>query len=228
MRLIRNMIKEIMHEENTVKRPFEELVDVVNLEACQGKEWDRTILSTAYGKDKDGHFSTNLGPMTRDDGGNRLNVMITRSRKQLYVVTSMTPNMFDDEQKAGNKDLKDFLAFAKGDLKFDSREKGTGKEAKGLIVSVVKALEEKGYQVHTNIGSSSCKVDIGIASEQDGTYKLGILLDHFDNEAHSVRDDEVIIPEILENKGWKLYRLHALNWYANSKYEIERIERLIK
>ncbi len=228
MRLIRNMIKAVMHEENTVKRPFEELVDVVNLEACQGKEWDRTILSTAYGKDKEGHFSTNLGPMTRDDGGNRLNVMITRSRKQLYVVTSMTPDMFDDEQKAGNKDLKDFLAFAKGDLKFDSRENGTGKETKGLIVSVVKALEEKGYQVHTNIGSSSCKVDIGIVSEQDGTYKLGILLDHFDNEAHSVRDDEVIIPEILENKGWKLYRLHALNWYANSKYEIERIERFIK
>ena len=228
MRLIRNMIKDVMHEKNTVKRPFEELVDVVNLEACQGKEWDRTILSTAYGKDKEGHFSTNLGPMTRDDGGNRLNVMITRSRKQLYVVTSMTPDMFDDEQKAGNKDLKEFLAFAKGDLKFDSREEGAGKNTKGVIVSVVKALEEKGYQIHTNIGSSSCKVDIGVVDTDGHTYKLGIILDHFENTAHSIRDEEIIIPAILENKGWKLYRLHALNWYENSKYELEKIEKIMK
>lgn len=228
MRLIRKMLKEALHEVPDLKRPLYELVDVVNLEACQGKEWDRTILSTAYGRDKEGNFSTNLGPMTRDDGGNRLNVMITRSRKHLYVVTSLTPDMFGDEQKAGNKDLRDFLAFAKGDLKLDSREVGVGKEAKGLMASVVKHLEDKGYQVHTNIGSSSCKVDIGIISEENYAYKLGILLDHFENEAHSVRDEEIIIPAILANKGWKLYRLHALNWYENSKYELEKIEKLMK
>ena len=136
--------------------------------------------------------------------------------------------MFDDEQKAGNKDLKDFLAFAKGDLKFDSREEGAGKNAKGMIVSVVKALEEKGYQVHTNIGSSSCKVDIGVVDADGHTYKLGIILDHFENTEHGVREEEIIIPAILENKGWKLYRLHALNWYENSKYELEKIEKIMK
>ena len=67
-----------------------------------------------------------------------------------------------------------------------------------------------------------------IISEENYAYKLGILLDHFENEAHSVRDEEIIIPAILANKGWKLYRLHALNWYENSKYELEKIEKLMK
>lgn len=227
MKLIHSMIRNWIREDKAYGRQMEELVDVVNLEACQGKEWDRTILSTAYGPDKDGNFSSNLGPMTRDDGGNRLNVMITRSRKQLYVVTSMTPEMFGDEQKAGNKDLRDFLAFAKGDLKLDSRETGAGKDCTGIAQSVVNQLEEKGYQVHTNIGSSSCKVDIGVVNEDGISYKLGILLDHFEHDRYDVCDEEVVIPGILESKGWKIYRLHALNWYANKDYEMEQIKKML-
>ena len=228
MKLVRKMIRQAIHDNHPQRRAMEELVDVVNLEACQGKEWDRTILSTAYGPDASGHFSTNLGPLTRDDGGNRLNVMITRSRKQLYVVTSMTPDMFGDEQKAGNRDFKDFLAFAKGDLKMDKRQVGVPDDMKGLGAVVAKALEAKGYTVHTNIGSSSCKVDLGVTADDGESYKLGILLDHFEHGNYDVYDEEVILPEMLKQKGWKIYRLHSINWYENPAYEMSQIEKMMK
>ena len=228
MKLIRSMIHQAICQNHPQRHIMENLVDVVNLEACQGKEWDRTIVSTAYGPDADGNFSSNLGPMTRDDGGNRLNVMITRSRKHLYVVTSMTPEMFGEATKAGTRDLKDFLAFAKGDLILDSRVIGADKDSKGMEAAIVQHLENKGYTVHTHIGSSTCKVDIGVVAEDGISYRLGILLDHFDDADYNVRDHEILIPGLLESKGWKLYRLHAMNWYANAARELEQIEKMLK
>lgn len=231
MRLIQSLLRGAIQGKTACSSLMAELVDVVNLEACQGREWDRTILSTAYGLDVNGGFSTNLGPMTRDDGGNRLNVMITRSRKELYVVTSMTPELFGENETAGNRDVQDFLAFARGDLKLDTRDSGdeaARQKRTGLLRAVSELLEAKGYLVHTNIGSSSCKVDIGVVAKDGQSYQLGILLDDFMSSDYCVRDKEVIIPDLLESKGWKLYRLHALNWYDNADYEMQQIEKLLE
>ena len=230
MRLLQSMIREKISDGGACSRQMEALVDVVNLEACQGREWDRTILSMTYGPDTEGHFSSNLGPMTREEGGHRLNVMITRSRKELFAVSSMTPEMFGENPTGGNRDVRDFMAFARGDFTFDtSSAEGTrDKEArKGLSGSVAARLEAKGYVVHTNIGSSSCKVDIGIASQDGQSYRLGILLDDFMNSSYHVRDKEVVTPDILKARGWKIYRLHAMNWYDDAEFEMQKIEKLL-
>lgn len=230
MRLLQSMIREKISDGGACSRQMEALVDVVNLEACQGREWDRTILSMTYGPDTEGHFSSNLGPMTREEGGHRLNVMITRSRKELFAVSSMTPEMFGENPTGGNRDVRDFMAFARGDFIFDtSSAEGTrDKEArKGLSGSVAARLEAKGYVVHTNIGSSSCKVDIGIASQDGQSYRLGILLDDFMNSSYHVRDKEVVTPDILKARGWKIYRLHAMNWYDDAEFEMQKIEKLL-
>jgi hypothetical protein len=97
-----------------------------------------------------------------------------------------------------------------------------------LTASVAAILEKKGYTVHTNIGSSSCKVDIGVVAKDGKSYQLGILLDHFSNGNYYVRDEEIIKPSILGSKGWQIYRLHAVNWYENADYEMAQIERLLK
>lgn len=230
MRLLQSLVHEGIHSKVSCSRQLEELVDVVNLEACQGREWDRTILSMTYGPDAEGNFSTNLGPMTRDDGGNRLNVMITRSRQELFAVTSMTPEMFSETQSGGGRDIREFLTFARGDFTFDTCNKGEGsekEERKCLLGAVASRLEKKGYVVHTNIGSSSCKVDIGVTRLNGQYYQLGILLDDFMNSRYFVRDEEVIKPEMLKSKGWQIYRLHALNWYDNAEYELQQIEKLL-
>ncbi len=225
MKLIQSLIRQAAQEDPAARR-MAELTDVVNLEACQGREWDCTILSTTYGLDAEGKFSANLGPMTGDAGKNRLNVMITRSRREMTVVSSMTPEMFGDASTGGNREIRDFLAYARGDSSYDTRITDPEK-AQGLQREVASALAALGHTTHVNIGSSECKVDIAVAGE-DGKYRLGILLDHFDADPQDLLDREALIPALLERKGWKLYRLHALNWYDDKAAELRQIQRLLQ
>lgn len=62
---------------------------VKNLESVQGDERDHIIISTTYGPDPKGKFRRNFGPLNRMGGGRRLNVLITRAREAVHLVTSI-------------------------------------------------------------------------------------------------------------------------------------------
>jgi hypothetical protein len=62
---------------------------VKNLENVQGDERDHLIISTTYGPDKNGKFRRSFGPLGMAGGGRRLNVLVTRAREELHVVTSI-------------------------------------------------------------------------------------------------------------------------------------------
>ena len=229
-RYIQRLLSEAVQKKQIFWDKMEQLVDVVNLESCQGKEWDNTILSMTYGPDKNGDFSSNLGPMNQREGRNRLNVMITRSRKMLYVVSSMTPEMLRGSSSAGLTDLRDFLAFARGDLKLDTRQdvqrQNCPNDEKDLKAIVAQRLTERGHIVQTDVGSSDCKVDIGILSQNGKNYQIGIMLDDFSGN-FSIRDYEITIPDMLKSKGWTIYRLYTASWYENAERELACVEELL-
>ncbi len=62
---------------------------VKNLENVQGDERDHLIISTTFGPDAQGRFRRNFGPICRSGGGRRLNVLVTRAREMIHVVTSI-------------------------------------------------------------------------------------------------------------------------------------------
>ncbi len=62
---------------------------VKNLESVQGDERDHLIVSTTYGPDPEGKFRQNFGPLNMSGGGRRLNVLVTRARQELHIVTSI-------------------------------------------------------------------------------------------------------------------------------------------
>lgn len=65
---------------------------VKNLENIQGDERDVLILSTTFGIRPDGKFIMNFGPLTQRHGHRLLNVIITRARSTIHVLTSIPPN----------------------------------------------------------------------------------------------------------------------------------------
>jgi hypothetical protein len=67
---------------------------VKNLENVQGDERDHIIISTTYGPDANGKFYRRFGPVGMAGGGRRLNVLVTRARKQVHVVTSIPPESY--------------------------------------------------------------------------------------------------------------------------------------
>jgi hypothetical protein len=67
---------------------------VKNLENVQGDERDHIIISTTYGPQKDGRFYQRFGPLGRVGGGRRLNVLVTRAREEVHVVTSIPAEVY--------------------------------------------------------------------------------------------------------------------------------------
>lgn len=100
------------------KGAFEGLF-VKNLENVQGDERDHIIISTTYGPDEEGRFYRRFGPLGQVGGGRRLNVLITRAREEVHLVTSIPselyrnlPDIPSGQQPGGGWLLFAYLAYA--------------------------------------------------------------------------------------------------------------------
>ncbi len=67
---------------------------VKNLENVQGDERDHIIISTTYGPDPSGKFYRRFGPLGMPGGGRRLNVLVTRAKQEVHLVTSIPPEAY--------------------------------------------------------------------------------------------------------------------------------------
>lgn len=82
-----------------------------NLENTQGIEKDNVIISIGYGFNKEGDFRMNFGPINQDFGANRLNVLLTRAKQKMIIVSSVKSTDFKLTDNRGVSLLKDFLAY---------------------------------------------------------------------------------------------------------------------
>src|SRR5438270_2174929 len=74
--------------------PYTTLFRSKNLENVQGDERDHILISTTYGPDTKGRFYRRFGPVGRAGGGRRLNVLVTRAREKVHVVTSIPADAY--------------------------------------------------------------------------------------------------------------------------------------
>ena len=90
---IEESIDELLPRHPTVvpllSRTGDEPFFIKSLENVQGDERDTMVISVGYGKSGTGTISYNFGPLNQDAGWRRLNVLVTRSRWQNILVTSM-------------------------------------------------------------------------------------------------------------------------------------------
>lgn len=61
---------------------------VKNLETIQGDERDVIFISVGYGKAQDGRVLTNFGPINKEGGHRRLNVLMTRARERCVIFSN--------------------------------------------------------------------------------------------------------------------------------------------
>ncbi len=206
-------------------------VFVKHLEAVQGDERDVIVFSMGYGRDAEGRFTMNFGPLNRQGGERRLNVAITRAREKVEIVASVTPRDFSlsDSASAGARLLRDYLSFAKSGghgLGSSAREESEERAfASPLEASVADAIRELGYEPLPDVGAGRVRLDIGvIAPEDPDRFLLGVECDGASYRAiPTARDRERLRGEVLAGLGWHVHRVFSLDWVRNRAMEIERL-----
>jgi very-short-patch-repair endonuclease len=242
MNLIEDLLDDERRKDPSLEPYFSEMelepLFVKNLESVQGDERDIIYFSITYGPDLAGTVSMNFGPMNRDGGERRLNVAITRARHELRVFTSLTAEQFDlsRTQAVGVKDLKHFLEFAeRGARALAESTKGSlGGFESPFEEAVASALASKGWQVQTQIGASSFRVDLGIVHpDAPGTYLCGVECDGATyHRSATARDRDMLREQVLRGLGWEIVRIWSTDWWIDRAGTLEKVhaslERLLE
>ena len=199
---------------------------VRSLERVQGDERDTIFISTVYGPDPDGKMFQRFPLINTDYGHRRLNVLFTRARRKIFLVTSMNPSdiVLSDTAKFGKKALRDYIEYA-----------ATGRLETGLVtgetadsdfeIAVSKVLETAGYKVTPQVGVKGFRIDLGVEhGNYPNGYLAGIECDGatYHSSPHA-RDRDAIRQDILESLGWKIYRVWSTDWFADHNRETEKM-----
>lgn len=198
---------------------------VKNLENVQGDERDVIFISIGYGRNASGQIAKSFGPVNREGGERRLNVLITRAKLAMEVFSNFRADelALDAAAKHGIRALKQFLNYAeKGTLEMP-RE--TGRKADSPFEhEVLLALEKRGYDLEPQVGTAGYFIDIGVRDPAyPGRYVLAIECDGASyHSAPSARDRDRLRQSVLEGLGWRFHRIWSTDWFRSPDREIER------
>jgi len=198
---------------------------VKNLENVQGDERDVIFISIGYGRDADGRIDMNFGPLNKDGGERRLNVLITRAKQRCEVFTNLTADDIDSQRTGapGVRSLKAFLDYAASDGAGSPQEDSDG-PAPPLQQAVASALAEAGYELRHQVGAAGHSIDLAVVDQERGShYVLGIETDGPTyNSSHSSRDRDRLRQQVLEGLGWRIHRIWSTEWFRRPERELHR------
>lgn len=198
---------------------------VKNLENIQGDERDKIFISIGYGRNESGRIAKEFGPVNREGGHRRLNVLITRAKLAMNVFCNFRADELELDSGApiGVRALKNFLKYAEtGELEV-ARETGKAVDSP-FELEVLTALQDRNYQVEPQVGSAGYFIDLAIKDpEYPGRYVLAIECDGAAyHSSRSARDRDRLRQGVLEGLGWNFHRIWSTDWFRNPQQEITR------
>jgi very-short-patch-repair endonuclease len=166
-----------------------------------------------------------FGPLSRDGGERRLNVLISRAKRRCEVFSSITDEDIDVERGKGKgvAAFKLFLHFARtGKLGIGQP---TDREHDSVFEEqVAKALRDVGYDVHAQVGLAGFFIDLAIADyDKPGRYILGIECDGAPyHSSRSARDRDRLRQAVLEDHGWIIHRIWSTDWFHRPQEQLKK------
>ncbi|WP_446038701.1 DUF4011 domain-containing protein [Streptomyces sp. SID1121] len=192
---------------------------VKNLESVQGDERDVMILSVGYGRDVQGKFSKNFGPMNKADGWRRLNVAVTRARYRVEVVASFEPGELGDTGSKSFRHFGRYLRYAQSGPSTLSQETVDldAQPESPFEESVLAVLRDWGYDVQPQVGVAGYRIDLGVRHpNRPGLYVVGVECDGaMYHSSKAARDRDRLREGVLRGLGWELHRIWGTDWYRD-------------
>ena len=201
---------------------------VKNLENVQGDERDVIFISVGYGPTvPGGRVPMRFGPLGTEGGERRLNVLISRAKQRCEVFSSMTDEDIEPDFAQSRKGVfafRLFLHFARTGRM--TMAESTGRDQDSVFEEqVARALQQRGYQVHPQVGLAGFFIDLAVAdAERPGRYLLGIECDGAAyHDARSARERDRLRQSVLESHGWTIHRLWSTDWFHRPNEQIDAI-----
>ncbi|MGD9807754.1 MAG: DUF3320 domain-containing protein [Deferribacterales bacterium] len=204
---------------------------IKNLENVQGDERDTIFISIGYGKTAEGQLSMNFGPLTKNGGERRLNVLISRAKLSMVVFSNFRAAEMDlrNSTSVGSHALRYFLEYS--ETKKIQQPYSTGKDTDSPFEdAVINALFDRGIETEPQVGTAGYRIDIGIKhNDFPGRYLLGIECDGATyHSAKAARDRDRLRQEVLEGLGWNIHRIWSTDWYRSPEKELEKVLQAMK
>ena len=198
---------------------------IKNLENVQGDERDVIFISIGYGRNESGRIAKEFGPVNREGGERRLNVLISRAKMGMEVFCNFRADELELDAHAshGARALKHFLKYAETGVLGIPRE--TGRQADSPFeMEVMNSLQERGYQVEAQVGTAGYFIDIAVKDpEFPGRYILAIECDGAGyHSSRSARDRDRLRQGVLESLGWRFHRIWSTDWFRDPHRELMR------
>jgi hypothetical protein len=206
---------------------------VRSVEHVQGDERDLIIFGLTYSGS-----SRSYGPLnTKNDGRKRLNVAITRAKRGMIVLTSLTVSHISNAAEKGSQEryyVWQYLNYAKAIASDDPEAinnilnqlneyrdesiTATASTESPFEDSVKEFIESLGFVVNCQVGESGFRIDLGVRTDKGSrNFLCGVECDGA--RYHSgwrARTNDVWRQEILESKGWRIFRIWSTDWFENA------------
>jgi len=140
----------------------------------------------------------------------------------MKIFSTLTADQIDMNRTSseGVAGLKAFLAYAeKGRSALPLRARQKTDQEISFENILAAEIRGQGYEVHTQIGCSGYKIDLGIVHpEKPNEYILGLLCDGKNYYAsRTARDREIVQLDTLKLLGWTIRRVWSTEWWENLK-----------
>jgi predicted DNA-binding WGR domain protein len=213
---------------------------VKNLENVQGDERDIILMSVCYAPDSAGKMRMNFGPINQRGGEKRLNVIFSRARHHMVLVSSIRHHQITNDYNDGARALKNFLHYAESLSRGEAamarqvldglnplKRKSLAKESANLLAGQISAaLVRRGWTAVTDAGQSRFRCDVAVREPGSDRHQLAVLIEG--GGAADVLERFHTRPGILRAFGWQVAVVTAKDWWHEPEAVLERIERLLR
>ncbi|MCW1912801.1 WGR domain-containing protein [Luteolibacter sp. GHJ8] len=214
---------------------------VKNLENVQGDERDIILMSVCYAPDPNGKMRMNFGPINQRGGEKRLNVIFSRARHHMVLVSSIRHAQITNDYNDGARALRNFLHYAESLSRGEPaaarqvleglnplKRKSLATESCGGLIAgqIASALRGRGWTVDTGVGQSRFRCDVAVRATGADKHQLAVLVE--DGGSSGVLERFHTRPGILRAFGWQVATVVAKDWWHDPEAVLERIERLLR
>ncbi|WP_134738764.1 AAA domain-containing protein [Nocardioides sp. 503] len=211
---------------------------VKNLENVQGDERDVIVMSVCYAPGPDGRMRMSFGPINNAGGEKRLNVIFSRAKRHMVLVSSIDHTAITNTYNDGANTLKGFLRYAgavsAGDehgaatvlrsLREREAQPTSTDDVPVLVAQLTEALRGRGIDVAPGVGQSGFRCDLALRRPGAPAYAVAVLVDHPARIDGGTPDERRLTqPAVLSSAGWRVEQVVATEWLERPDAVVDRL-----